>query len=241
MPRVTPRKTTSAGKITGLHDTLADELEYKQRHKEAAHEFKQRSGELLSDVEAKHGLRISARDRSVYGDPSGPSWFVDRMLMAAHHAQRHAMIEAGIPEHGTLQHVLAGLAPSPDLEFDVESVERRLMTVESRSGTTSATAGGGFVPSGSVPSYVSDAFGLGVHNYAVLARALETRPLPPTGMTITAPRIGTMPATTAVQASENSSISDSTPNTATSGDGLAMIAGKGRRLHSVARTIRSAS
>lgn len=69
---------------------------------------------------------------------------------------------------------------------------------EQRDLTTTATAGGGFVP----PLYLGDLYADVPRAGRPFANALGSRPLPPQGMTISIPRITTGPAT-AVQSADN--------------------------------------
>jgi HK97 family phage major capsid protein len=69
--------------------------------------------------------------------------------------------------------------------------------------TTSATAGGGFVP----PLYMGDLWAEAPRPGRPFANAVGSRPLPSTGMSITLPRVTTAPAVGA-QTSENSALTE---------------------------------
>lgn len=69
--------------------------------------------------------------------------------------------------------------------------------------TTTATDGGGFVP----PLYMGELWANAPRPGRPFANAVGSRPLPPTGMSITLPRVTTGPAT-AVQATENTGLNE---------------------------------
>ncbi len=122
---------------------------------------------------------------------------------------------------------LRSLIPPPQVGSQ-EEARSRLRTVrgrEARDLSTTATQGGGFVPSGSPPSYLAAAFAVGAHNKAVLASSLRSEDLPPSGMTITTGRISTS-GTTTVQASEGAGTSETDPVTATASSPVATISGQ---------------
>ena len=199
-PRVKPRATT---------------VEY-QRHldgqenvRDAARHFAVEKDAAMERTLRKFGLPVSSSGDGAYSLGSERSWFLDSAFAIAGDT------------------TLRGLIPPPIVGSQGEAFER-LRSIggrERRDLTTTATAGGNFVPSGSPPSYVANAFAVGAHNKAVLASQLRSEPLPPTGMTITTGRIST-PASTAVQASENASNSETDPATATPTSPVATISGQ---------------
>lgn len=69
--------------------------------------------------------------------------------------------------------------------------------------TTTATDGGGFVP----PLYMGELWAQAPRPGRPFANAVGSRPLPPTGMSITLPRVTTAPAT-AAQATENTAMNE---------------------------------
>jgi HK97 family phage major capsid protein len=92
------------------------------------------------------------------------------------------------------------------LEADSRAAERLAQhqdQVEERDLTTTATAGGGFVP----PIYMGELFADIARPARPFADVFPSRPLPPAGMVISIPRITTGPAV-AIMASENSSVNE---------------------------------
>jgi hypothetical protein len=162
------------------------------------------------DVAIGHvfGRPASSASDGAYGPDSERSWFLDC-----------AFANAG-------DTILREVIPPPNVGSQAEAMQR-LASVgrERRDLTTTATAGGNFVPSGSPPSYVAEAFAVGARNAAVLASSLRSEPLPPSGMTVTTGRL-TTGGTTVVQASENAATSETDPVTATSSSPVATIAGQ---------------
>lgn len=94
---------------------------------------------------------------------------------------------------------------------------------EERAGTTSSTAGGGFIPTG-VPAYVGDHFAAAARAASRLAHLLPVEPLPASGMDIHQPRM-TTGTVVAVQATQHSSVGTQDIVEANTSSGVATIAG----------------
>src|SRR5262249_40040513 len=98
-----------------------------------------------------------------------------------------------------------GSVPDHFVHGGVDDARRRLGSYEARDLSTTATAGGDFVPTG-VPAYVGDDYATALRNRSVLQSILTTRPLPDKGMTVKTPRLSTGTAV-AVQ-TENTSVQE---------------------------------
>lgn len=200
-PRVKPRATTVE---------YQRHLDEQQNVRDAARAFAGEKEAAMERTLRRFGLPASSSGDGAYGPFGERSWFLDSAFAVAGDT------------------TLRGLIPPPIVGSQEEALQA-LRSVnggrERRDLTTTVTAGGNFVPSGSPPSYVADAFAVGAHNRAVLASQLRSEPLPPTGMTITTGRIST-PASTSIQASENAATSETDPVTATSSSPVATISGQ---------------
>jgi Phage capsid family len=95
---------------------------------------------------------------------------------------------------------------------------------ERRDLTTTAGAGGDFVPAGSPPIFIADEFARAARNASMLLGTLGTRPLPETGMKLEVPRLATG-ASAAVQNRELSLVSETDPTTVSVSSPLSTIAG----------------
>lgn len=157
---------------------------------------------LAEDPDAIFRRAVSAHqlDRPLsptpYGGESSHSWFAD------------------VAWQSVTAETLRGLPPPPNMIGSPQQAELRLRTAsvleqrshrkrEQRDLTTTATAGGSFVP----PAHIAEAFAEGIRATAVLTDVLPTEPLPEKGMVLTTPRI-TTPASAAVQDPQNSGLSE---------------------------------
>jgi hypothetical protein len=163
--------------------SYGEHVDEQERIRAAAREFAADKEASLERVSRKHGI-TSVREPSPYGSGSEHSYFLDL-----------AYAVADIP------------SPPPPIVGDVAAARKRLQSVaERRDLTTTVTAGGNFVPTGT-PAYVGEKFAAAARAAATMATVLPFEPLPETGMTVKAPRI-TSGTSTAVMASENSSVSE---------------------------------
>lgn len=107
------------------------------------------------------------------------------------------------PDNSNGSFFLRDLAAA-SMKGDTEARERlHRNNAEARDISTSATAGGGFVP----PLYMGEMWAGAPTPNRAFANAIGSRPLPATGMSITLPRITTQPAT-AAQSSENNALTE---------------------------------
>lgn len=182
-------------------------LDEAQNIREAARDFRVEQQDAIERVLHRFGLPASSVNDGAYGDGKN-SWFLDAAFANASDT------------------LLRDLIPPPNVGSQAEAMQR-LASVgrERRDLTTTATAGGNFVPSNSPPSYVADAFAVGARNAAVLASQLRSEALPPVGMTVSTARFSTG-GTTVVQSSENSATSETDPVSATSSSPVCTISGQ---------------
>lgn len=185
-------------------------LDEREDLRDAAADFARGKGEALESTLQRFGLPSSStRGNGAYTD-SDHSWFLDLAFATGGDRLLRDM-------------------PAPPIVGSPEEAWERLRSVqggrERRDLSTTATAGGGFVPTNSAPSYVADSFGIAAHNAAVLSAALGTREIPPTGTTISTGRISTGASTT-VAASENAAVQETDPVTATASSVVSTISGQ---------------
>ncbi len=155
---------------------------------------------LLEEVRVERGMPITTRDRDVYGPQSEHSYFRDLAVVAAADSQRDWM---PTPAH--------------------EGARERLATVETRTLSTTATAGGNFVPPG--PSYLGDEFATAARAASVMTTILPRNELPPKGIfSLTAPRI-TTGGSVAIQQTQNSAVSNTDPVESMVANPVATISG----------------
>jgi HK97 family phage major capsid protein len=151
----------------------------------AVEEYAAEKDAAFARVSQRHGL-WSVREPSAYGPSSDRSYFLD-LVWATGGADQ-----------------LRGQTPPPIVGNVSEALRR--VTSEQRDLTTSATAGGGFVPTGS-PAYIGEKFAAAARAAATLATVLPFEPLADTGMVVKTPRV-TTGTSTAVMATENSAVSE---------------------------------
>lgn len=151
----------------------------------AADEYAAETDAALARVSEKHGLR-GVREPSPYEIGTDRSYFLD-LIWATGGADQ-----------------LRGQVPPP-IVGDINEARRRV-TSERRDLTTSATAGGGFVPTGS-PAYIGERFAAAARAAATMADVLPFEPLADTGMVVKTPRI-TTGTSTAVATTENAAVSE---------------------------------
>jgi HK97 family phage major capsid protein len=211
MPRVKP-------KIRPLADTLDEHKAIQAAHREAAHDFKLARDAALDEVTAKHGIALGRAGKSVYEQPGCEhSYFRDLAALAIEHANQTTRGSEGqlLAQGWDFPHVVHG-GPA--------EARARLATVETRTMSTTATAGGNFVVNVG-PRYVADAFSEAARNAAVLTGLLPVEPLPDTGLDVYTARI-TTGTTVAVQATQNTSLSNTDAVEAkTQTSPVAMVAG----------------
>jgi hypothetical protein len=215
--RVTPRIVP---KTPEYQAHLEEQARRREQTAAAAREYAEGHGELLQRFNAMHGLPVSARDRSAYGPDSKHSWFRDQALDALERARQGDAITRGVPVRGVLSQELGH-----PIHGDLEDARRRLATVtEQRVVTTADPGGASFLPAGSVPGFLVDAFATGARAEAMLATAFGTVPLPPAGVKIESARIQS-DATTAVQTAENTAVSSTDLDTDKNTSNVAYVAG----------------
>jgi HK97 family phage major capsid protein len=95
---------------------------------------------------------------------------------------------------------------------------------ERRDLTTTAGAGGEFVPAGGPPIFIAEEFARAARNASMLLSALRRRPLPEAGMKLDVPRLATG-ASAAVQNPELTAVSETDSTTAVVSSPLSTIAG----------------
>ena len=186
MPRVQPKTTRPVDpNLVAAHDAAA--RDYTRDRKRA-----------LADAVERHGLApIQTAERSAYGIGSKHSYFRDLALAAVDSANRTHRDSDG--------HLIGQLDTYRDALYGgPEDSRARLATVETRAGTTAATAGGNFVIN-TAPRYIADQFAEFARNAAVLSTVFPVEPIPDVGMDIYTARITTGTAVTP-QATENNSV-----------------------------------
>lgn len=164
-------------------ESAFDELTKELERSEKRLEFEKRIAEaratadpLLAAVAADTWVkpkRLSVRKEEMTYRPDRPYSFFSDLVYSVRHGDEDARVR--LARHGE----------------------------ETRDLTTTATAGGGFVP----PLYLGDLWAEFPRQGRPFADAVPTRPLPGLGMNITLPRVTTAPAA-AVQATENSNLQE---------------------------------
>jgi HK97 family phage prohead protease len=157
-------------------------------------------------TQAKRG-RLKVREPEAYGPDGGQySWFMDKLVVSRSQHIRRLLVDQAAWDSTGMPHT--GLDPSPAYPSDAlepEQAQRRLdRSTELRALTTTATAGGNFVPH--TPEFIGTAFAEAARAASVLTSILPTEPLPK-GMSLKTPRITTGTSTVA-QAAQNSAISE---------------------------------
>lgn len=150
--------------------------------------------ELQARIErtvAHHRLNRPRVTASPY-TPDGPySYYRDLLSTGLEASYREAAVRAGaelmgpIGDPGFLRNNLHG--GIPEARARLNQLHRHL--VETRDLTTTATDGGGFIPT--APVHIADAFAASVRNRGTLPFVLPVKPLPEKGMTVATPRITT--------------------------------------------------
>jgi HK97 family phage prohead protease len=182
-------------------------------------------------VEARAGSRgpLRVRERSAYGPGSNFSWFRDLATVSLAQGQQNKRAELEL-EYGRLG---PGDGTSPigsrseqGDQGGVDEARARLNTVETRDITTADPGAGVFVPaSGSVPTFVADAFAAAARAQATLAVTLPRRELPASGLTVTAPGLSTG-ASVATQAPEAATVSETDIDTTPQASQVALVQGQ---------------
>jgi hypothetical protein len=168
-----------------------EHLAERQALREASAEYGKLRDAAIADVSERFGFASAGKsDNGPYGPGTDRSWFLDLAY------------SVGDPRTMPLPPNLVGSA-----EAAQERLQRVHGGIERRDLSTTVTAGGNFVPTGSPPSYVADAFAASARAASVMSDVLPYRPLPPTGMALKTPRVTTS-ATVAIQATENSGVSE---------------------------------
>ena len=170
---------------------------------------------------ARHGIPLSGRGKSVYEQAGNRhSFFRDLALVAIDNANQTTR---GADGRLVVEHGMSAL-PDP-LYGTAADAWARLATAsgESRTMSTTATAGGNFVVNVG-PRYVAEAFAEAARAAAVLTGILPVSPLPDTGLDVYTGRL-TTGSSVGVQATQNSTLSNQDGVEAKAGSPVAMIAG----------------
>jgi HK97 family phage major capsid protein len=217
-PRVKPKRDRARARA---FDSLEAERDFRAASRDAAAEFKAASEQALEDAAARHGLSAGRVGRTAYDEAGNEHSFfrdlavsvIDDMSRTTRGSDGRLLVELG----GNIPHPVHGGA---------DEARARLASVqgESRAMTTAATAGGNFVIN-VAPRYVADAFSEMARNTAVLAGLLPQEDLPAEGLDVYVARM-TTGTSVAVQATQNTSLSNTDPVEAKSQTSpVAMIAG----------------
>jgi hypothetical protein len=168
--------------------------------------------------------RHQHEDEPIAPGESVDSWFRDQLFVAeAQHRADRAL------ENPVLRGRDIGDIDKPWADDDLKRAKERLRIArvlgerELRDLTT--TSGAPFVPAGGPPPFIASAFAVPARAAAPLAAALSVQPLPAAGKVVQAPRF-TSGATAAIQATENSAVSETDPVTALAESPIGTIAGQ---------------
>ena len=164
-----------------------------------------RSSTAARSVERFLGVRTQVRDRSVYGEGSKFSYYRDVSTVELARIEREARVTS-MPNRNPGDYSSA--LPST-IHGGLEDARRRLATIQKRD---IGTAGVGLQFSPVDAPYAGSLFETSARARAVIAAQLLQAPLERGGMLVTIPRI-TTGATTAIQAGENSAVSETDPAT----------------------------
>jgi hypothetical protein len=170
MPRVVPKTREYAAHVNEQANL-----------RDASYEYARRKDEALSSVQQRFGFpSVGRSENGPYGEGTNRSYFLDLMYAA------------GEPRK---------LPIPPPIVGSPQEAQQRMQSVQGREYrdlTTVSTDGGGFVPTGSPPSYVADAFAASARAASVMSGVLPYRPLPASGMELKSPRITTSATVAAV-------------------------------------------
>ncbi|MGI8707943.1 MAG: phage major capsid protein [Actinomycetota bacterium] len=160
--------------------------------------------------------------RAVYGPQSAYSYFRDISTVSRSQHRGDVAFRRALEAGGR---VLPGLGPLPSaLDGGEHDARGRLRAAAERRDLTSTPgAGGGLVPGGGPPVFISDAFALAARAKSVMADVLPTRPLPESGLKVTTPRFGSGSAV-AIHV-EATTVQETDPTTALATGPVGTIAG----------------
>ncbi|MDQ5874484.1 MAG: phage major capsid protein [Actinomycetota bacterium] len=160
--------------------------------------------------------------RQPYGVDSPHSFFRDLATIARAESQRGKSLDTAQAQGGI---ALFDGGPIPSFtDGGADEARSRLrVTSERRDLSSTAGAGGEFVPGGGPPVFVAEAFATAARARSRMATILPTRPLPESGLKVQAPRFGNGSAV-AVHV-ENAAVQETDPTTALATGPLGTLAG----------------